>query len=39
MSCLNKLNEKCDGCKHKGIYMCTGVSKCKDNDKYEKRKK
>lgn len=39
MGCFNKLNEKCDECKHKGIYMCIGVSKCKGKDRYEKRRK
>lgn len=36
-STLNKFNDKCNGCKYKGIYMCTNSRECNNNDLFINR--
>lgn len=33
-SVLNEMNSKCDGCKNRGVYICTRPIKCENNSEY-----
>lgn len=34
---VNKINYKCNGCRYKGIYMCTCAKTCTDNSGHTPR--
>lgn len=36
---VNLINDKCLGCRYKGIYLCTNSKECKDNKLYKNNKK
>lgn len=35
----NKLTKECDGCKYKGVHMCTHINECTDRSNYTDRDK
>lgn len=32
---INSRNDKCNGCRYSGIYLCTNSRECNDNSLYE----
>lgn len=35
----NKLTKECDGCKYRGVHMCTHINECTDRSNYTDRDK